>query len=329
MIGKIFSKEMALILLTLGIAFAAFNTGNNIQWLMFSIPTATMVVAVILNRMNLKKVKIEIMDAQDIFAGQVAYIPVKIMNMKRFRNVYNLFLSFYFNFKGGTISDVYVGRVEKNSSRIILVEVNFPNRGLHKLEYVKIMSSFPFDLFKSRRVVKVNKDILVYPALIKAKADMKYFVQDEGTTKRHRGGMGAEVVDLLSYTGTEPLRNIYWKLYAKKDELWVKDFGSEEAEQNVIYLNWALIPPLKREYAISLAAGLMMKYYEMKNKWRLISSDFDSNYGNSVFHLRRCLSYLALLKDYSNKSDAKMPVLFPEKRKAVDIANYIRTKEGR
>lgn len=299
MVKKLYSKESVILLLTAGIGFAAFNTGNNVQWLMFSIPCSAVIIAIISNIINLRKIEIEILDTKDVFAYQKALIPIQIINKSKIKNSYNLFLTLHFH-SNVEIEDVFVGRLSKNDRKIILVEAKFLKRGINKCFYVKILSSFPFDLFKHSKRIYVSNDILVFPKIIEADVHIKNYFENSNQRANYKRGKGAEILNLMEYTGKEPIRNIHWKLYAKTDEIWVKDFADEESAEMIIYLNWEMIPPYKREEAISIATGMILKLYELKHSWRLISTNFDSDYGNNILHLRKCLTYLALIKDFSS-----------------------------
>ena len=289
MIKKLYSKESVILLLTAGIAFAAFNT----------------------------------LDTNNIFAYQKALIPIQIINKSKIKNSYNLFLTFHFN-SNVEIEGVFVDKLKKNDRKIILVKAKFLKRGINKCAYIKVLSSFPFDLFKHSKKICARKDIIVYPKIIKANIHIKNYFENSYERANYKRGRGAEIINLIEYTGNEPIRNIHWKLYAKKDELWVKDFANEESAEMIIYLNWEEIPTYKREEAISLVTGMIIKLYEQKHSWRLISTNYDSDYGNNILHLRKCLTYLALIEDFSSANE-KIKTRFIENVyiRKVNIANLV------
>ncbi|OGF67027.1 MAG: hypothetical protein A2Y62_10745 [Candidatus Fischerbacteria bacterium RBG_13_37_8] len=306
MLSFLFRKETVILLITGGIAFAASNTGNNVQWLVFSLLCAYIILGKGASYLNNRKIEIELLELPDIFAGKKSFIPLKITKNNAYRSSYHLHISLQFSpsVKSG---EVFLLKLGKSENKTLFMEAEFPHRGEYKLVGASVLSSFPFDVFKSKRKISMQKKIIVYPEIMDVDSNARLYFANNYELSVSKRGEGNEILSLYQYGGNEPLRNIHWKLSAKKDELWVKEYANEESPKVIIFLDWKRIPPDKREEAISVACSLALKYTNSAIMWRLVSGYFDSDFGSNSVHLRKCLTYLALLNDYRQSEGLPMP----------------------
>ncbi|HWP42950.1 MAG TPA: hypothetical protein VNO14_06935, partial [Blastocatellia bacterium] len=72
------------------IAFAAWNTGNNLLYLVFSAMMAFLIAANLIARMSLADVSVQLRFPDHIFAGEPAKITVTIINHKRLMPSYSV-----------------------------------------------------------------------------------------------------------------------------------------------------------------------------------------------------------------------------------------------
>lgn len=293
----IFHKGFILLLITIGIGFAAINTGSNIQWFIFSLILGIVLSSKIISYFNLINLKATVGDIPELFANESSYIPIAISNKGKFFSAKYVWVELVFS-KNNDSNRVYISKIGKDEEKLILYQTKFPMRGEYEIKEIKIMSAFPMDFFKNIKRIKAFNKFLVYPEIFSYRQVPEYHFLYEGLKSSVNIQKGAEIKGLSPYTGIEPFKYIHWKITAKKDELWVKQFSMDESRKITIILDWQFIKPLLREKAISLAASLAIFFDDNFMSWRLISNNFDSEFGQGKGHLKKCLDYLARLEEF-------------------------------
>lgn len=294
-----YHKGMIVLLIAVGIGFAAINTGSNIQWFIFSIILSVVLISKIAGVINLIGVSAKIKEVPEVFANRKSYVPIVICNKRSIGIANSIWLGLRVAGQDG-FEKVFLDRIKKEEEKVLLYEVNFAMRGETEIKEVEILSGFPIDLLRSSRHIKVNQKILVYPEIISLaplKRRIKMF--SEGNGSLMKGEKSSEILNIYRCSGNEAYRNIHWKITAKKDELWAKEFSKEESKKLIVMMDWQNISSNLRERAISMAASLTLALYNNLLTWRLISGDFDTGFGMGRAHLKKCLEYLALIKEYS------------------------------
>jgi len=292
-----YQREIIYILVAGGIGLASLNTGNNVQWLIFALMCGFACIAKIRAYSNIRKITVKISSANEYFAGAHSFLPIKFINTSKLLSSHNSVADISIE-RLSSVQKVFIQNINKNDHTVILADCVFPERGEYRVNSIKLTSLFPFGFFKSSKKLNGETSIIVYPKIISINASAYSKLELEFKSSWAKKGDGNELLRLYLYSGYEPNRNIHWKLSAKKDELWAKEFSTEESEKVTIYLDWEKIPPDQRERAISIAAGLCLRCNTRNTNWRLMSGAFETAYSSGLVHLKYCLKYLALLNDY-------------------------------
>lgn len=100
-------------------------------------------------------------------------------------------------------------------------------RGLHRFPPLELASRAPLGLFRRRRRLDLNTQVLIYPELRRLKRlellDRRYFLE----RARPAAGRGSEVLGVRPYrTGDSP-RHIHWPSVARMRRLVSKEFADE------------------------------------------------------------------------------------------------------
>jgi len=293
-----FHKGIIILLIAGGIGFAAINTGSNIQWFIFSIILSVVLISKIVGVINLIGVRVKIKEVPEVFANRKSYIPIAICNKKRIGSANNIWL--YLSAESqDEFEKVFFDKIKRKEDKVFFYEANFPKRGECEIKAVELLSGFPIDFFRNCRRIEVNQKVLVYPEIISlAPFNRRMRIFSEGNSSLMKGEGGNEILNIYRYSGSESYKNIHWKITAKKDELWAKEFSREESKKLIIVMDWQEIDFNLRERAISLAASLTLALNNNLLIWRLISGNFDTGFGRGRTHLIKCLKYLALIKEY-------------------------------
>ena len=139
------------------------------------------------------------------------------------------------------------------------LELVFTARGRHPVGRIRISSPFPVNFFTRYWEFTLHDTVLVFPEPLPltglSAADG---AESTGETVRTVRGQDGELDGIRSYSGTEPLRSIHWRLSARDHELLVKEFGTQASTPLLIRLDE--LPGTGIETRLSQAAWLIRRY---------------------------------------------------------------------
>ena len=161
---KVESEGKVLVLLTVGLGFAAVNTGSNLLYLLLGTLLSLIVVSGIYSQRNLQKLKLSYALPRYIRAEQTTLIEVSIVNHKaKFHSRYiNLETSADgCNILGTGCVDV----IPATGTRQLARHMSFPKRGAFKLSHFSqcISTSFPFGFFTKTKKIRASAETTVLP----------------------------------------------------------------------------------------------------------------------------------------------------------------------
>ncbi|MBC77796.1 MAG: hypothetical protein CME64_17455 [Halobacteriovoraceae bacterium] len=155
-------------------------------------------------------------------------------------------------------------------------------RGRYKVNTIKLHTSGDWGLFRVWRYVKVNKELYIYPRPLAVEQDFFKEISQEG----------AEIFNQHKrYERGHPSKRIDWKVFAKKDELLIKEFNEnrpESFEINDIRFKGDF------EETLSKMAWLVNKAHLEGLKWELsLKSGAYLRPGKGHSHFKRSMEILS------------------------------------
>lgn len=126
------------------------------------------------------------------------------------------------------------------SEKSINYSVTFPLRGRYILGPTVVRSFDPYLLFYESRAYKTPLEITVYPReekinTIEFRALME--IKPYGISVMRKPGSGKEFHRIRQYQPSDPLKNINWKVYARRGELMVNEYEKEDVTNTYIFLD--------------------------------------------------------------------------------------------
>lgn len=271
------TREGAVYLLITGlITIASVNTGNNLLFMILAILLAGMLVSGLLSKAVLSGLKLELALPEHIFAGQAVGAGITIGNVKRVIPSYSLTVASSQRKKsgaGGTTGSAQQGRniltapvytpyVPARGSVRERVELRFPRRGRYHEDCFEISSKFPFSILRRKRLLPVDQEILVLPAVEAALESSSALPLLRGEIESSLKGQGCGLYSLRDYQDGDSARQVDWKATAKTQKLKVREFAREEENRLAIIFD-ASVTELsdaarnRFERAINLCARLV------------------------------------------------------------------------
>lgn len=292
------------------VGFAAWNTGNNLLFLVFSLLVSTLFVGWIAARASLRDLTVSARFPDHIFAAESAPVIVTLRNTKRMLPSFSILVE-----ARGPNNDpnrprrkfakrllAYFSYVPHHAAAEQRVEQLFPQRGHVLIDGFELSTRFPFGFFRRRRRLRArNVDIVVYPKPEVISDELHLLPMYAGRIPSLRRGAGHDLFSMRDYQPQDDLRHIDWKATARSRRLTVREFTSEDERRIAIVLDTRLPAgpneDLKQRFerGVIQAASLLKHFIDERAEVRLVLGEEVGPFGSGVEHLYRCLKRLALV----------------------------------
>ncbi|HEV2835113.1 MAG TPA: DUF58 domain-containing protein, partial [Pyrinomonadaceae bacterium] len=295
------------------VGFAAWNTGNNLLFLVFSLLCSTLFVGWIAARTSLRDLTVSARFPDHIFAAEPAPVIVTLRNTKRLLPSFSIFVEA----RGPSSEPVVAGKPRRRYTKRLLayfsyvphhasaeqrVEQLFPKRGHVLIDGFELSTRFPFGFFRRRRRLHArNVDIIVYPKPEVISDQLHLLPMYAGRMPSLRRGAGHDLFSMRDYQPQDNLRHIDWKATARSRRLTVREFTSEDERRITILLDTRVPGEVnddlgqRFERGVVQTASLLKHFIDERAEVRLVVGDEVGPFGSGIEQLYRCLRRLALV----------------------------------
>jgi uncharacterized protein (DUF58 family) len=307
------------LVITAVVAFAAWNTGNNLLFLVFSLLVSTLFVGWMSARASLRDLVVSARFPDHIFAGEAAPVIVTLRNMKRVLPSFSTLVE-----ARGPVDDdkkrgrrfrkrklAYFAYVPHAAAAEQRVEQLFRQRGHVLINGFELSTRFPFGFFRRRRRLRARDvDLIIYPKPEPIGDELHLLPMYAGRMVSRRRGAGHDLFSLRDYQPHDDLRHIDWKATARARRLTVREFTSEDEPRITIILdNRPFSDAVDEDFnarferGVLLAASLVKHFIDELAEVRLIIGRERGRSGSGLEHLYECLRRLALVQPQQQSSD--------------------------
>lgn len=290
--------------LTLGLGFAAVNTGNNLLYLILGMLLSLIILSGILSNLVLRDLFLRRILPNRVSAQTPTLITLGVTNQKRSAASYSIELE-------DTIESLDPSHTEAQAKKCYFLKigpqreqraayrVRFPRRGLYKLTQIKASTRFPFALFVKTRRIDLEEQLLVWPRLYEIHPPHLDHQDRYGTLSHPQHGTGVDFLTLRDMQPGDEVRWVHWPSSARAQKLQVREFENEARPQIHILL-WNVLPdtPHHRKQlddAIDFAASLLLHFFQKGHPTSLSTALTPPHRLHSDADLHRAMNELALL----------------------------------
>lgn len=292
-----------LIVMMTAVGIAAWHSGTNLLYLMSSMLIGFLVVQGLLVWACLVGLDVRRDPPQHIVALQEVAMPVFVRNRKRFMNSYAIRVVDYLG-RGKPVGCGYVARVPKNSEVVAYVHAIFPQRGIHSLDRIELITNYPFGLAERASVCRDSDDVLVYPALVDVSQALTDLRIDIGEHESRARGLGTQLYGLKEYTEGESAQRIHWRSSAKAQKLMLMEYEKEERKKATLVLGNLLPDDVTQrtevlsnfELAVIFTASFAKALIDATYEIQLVTDNGTIPHGSGPGHLYRLLRALATIQ---------------------------------
>ncbi len=243
------------------LAFSAWNTGNNLLYLVLSAMLAFLVTANLIARISLADLSVQLRFPDHIFAGEAAAITITLINHKRFMPTYSIMLEALSdsveegdrqNPPSSSSSRRGLGRLTyfmlapAKASVRQRIEYTFKRRGRYPITGFRIATKFPAGFFKKWRRIDATGEILVYPKPKPLDDFYHALPMLVGQIQSHARGSGDDLYAIRRYHHSDDMRHIDWKATAKSLQMMVREHMREDEWRLTIVFDTAR-PPVSKQ----------------------------------------------------------------------------------
>jgi uncharacterized protein (DUF58 family) len=299
------------------VAFAAWNTGNNLLFMVFSLMLSTMFASWVAARGVLRDLTVSARFPDHIFASEPAEVIVTVRNTKRVLPSFSVLVESRGpasaargrrkrkvrrrRFKKRTLA--YFIYIPHRAAAEQSVEQVFAKRGHVLVDGFELSTRFPFGFFRHRRRLRARDvDIVVYPKPEPVADQLHLLPLYTGQTVSFRRGAGHDLLMLRDYQPQDEPRHIDWKATARAGRLTVREFTAEDERRATVVLDTRLTKDIDEENfrirfesGVIQAASLVKHFIDERAEVRLMLGEESGRFGTGLEHLYICLRRLALV----------------------------------
>lgn len=266
-----------IIVLMVIVSFLAWNTGNNLLFLILSFLAAALVVGFFTGNICLKKLDVKMRFPETIFAGELTPILVSLHNRKRIFPTFSVVAQVRGKEREKSVLFAELKQIlpEKWADKITRppiikhtldyfvhipprqtaenkAEHIFQKRGRFIIKDFELSTKFPFGFFRHRRRLSAQEtEIIIFPPLAPIDAETIDLPIEIGKLITNKKGLGQDLLGMRDYQPMDDLRRVDWKATARTRRLIVREFSAED-DQRVTIIFDTRLPSNENDKKLSL-----------------------------------------------------------------------------
>lgn len=196
--------------ITLGVGFAAVNTGNNLLYLLLGLLLALIIVSGVMSEMSLRDLTVTRRLPSRAQVGRAHLVEIEVFNHKRRIPSYAIEVE---DLRVGQPADkrCFFLKISPQSAQVAAYRRTPTRRGRDVHTGFRVATRFPFGLFEKSREIDWGGDLIIYPAVDPVQLPTLGGVGPAGTSSTHGRGTGEDYVGLKLMRDGEDPRDIHWR----------------------------------------------------------------------------------------------------------------------
>ena len=220
------------IVLTIGIGFGALNTGNNLLYLVLGLLLSTIVVSGVMSERVLRGVSVRRLGTEAAFAGEPFPFRYAVSRSLPGASFALSIAEDSEELEGGAL----LACVAHGEEVVARGQLLASRRGPHRLERIKLTTTFPLGLFAKSALIEAEDLLLVYPrrgyACENAPEAELGPAGEAGNPQRHDGN--GDLAGLRELQEGEDARRVHWTKSAAAGRLLLTLREREERRSYVL-----------------------------------------------------------------------------------------------
>lgn len=222
--------------ITLGVGFAAINTGNNLLYLLLGLLLALIVVSGLMSELSLRDLSVVRRLPARAQVGRPHLVEIEVFNHKRRVPSYAIEVE---DLRAGQPADkrCFFLKISPKSAQVAAYRRTPQKRGRDRHVGFRIATRFPFGLFEKSREVPAEGDLIIYPGADPVQLGAAPPGRDIGGESAFGRGYGEDHFGLKSVRDGEDLRDVHWKKSASTGQLMRRERARDAHPETTLRLD--------------------------------------------------------------------------------------------
>ena len=249
------------------VGFSAWNTGNNLLFLVLAFLLSALIISFFIGNFVLKKIDVKMRFPETIYAGEPTPILVGLDNRKLIFPTFSVVVDVRGTEREKSVTaeeieKILPKRIAERFSRAPVirrtldyflyvprrrtienkVEHVFEQRGQFIIKDFELSTRFPFAFFRHRRRLPAQEvPIIIFPKTLPVEEELEDLPLEIGKLVSERRGLGQDLLSLRDYQPMDDLRRVDWKATARVSRLIVREFAAEDEKRVTVVFDTRLV----------------------------------------------------------------------------------------
>ncbi|MDH3493609.1 MAG: DUF58 domain-containing protein [Acidobacteriota bacterium] len=249
------------------VGFAAWNTANNLLFLVLSFITAGLIIGFLVGHFGLKRLDVKMRFPETVYVNEPTPIVLSLHSRKRIFPTFSVtaevrgrrpqakeledklreFLPAKWAariakpplIKHTLDYFIHIPRLGEVQNQLDHV---FEKRGRFEIKDFELSTKFPFAIFRHRRRLPAQRaEIVVFPKHREVGSDILQVPIENGNAVSKKKGLGRDLIGMREYQPLDDLRHIDWKATARSGSMIVRDFAADDELRVLIILDTRIV----------------------------------------------------------------------------------------
>ena len=268
-LGFVFTLTVVLV------GFAAFASGNNLLFLLEAALLSTLLISGFVSRLGLAGLELDLVVPEHIAAQRPVDARLVVRNRKWVVPSFSLHLTG--SAGSGLREPLYLPLIPAGAALNEPVTLFFARRGVYKDNTFSIASRFPFGFTHRRAHVRLEREVVVYPAIDPQPGFESLLAGIAGDMESRQRGRGHDFYRIRPYEVLESARHVDWRATAHTGELQVREYAREQDQAVALFLDLDIAPEWHAwfEHAVNCCAFLAWRLHDRGMRLHLVTQRYD------------------------------------------------------
>jgi len=218
--------------ITLGVGFAAINTGNNLLYLLLGMLLALIIVSGLMSELSLRDLTVVRRLPMRAQVGRPHLVEIEVFNHKGRVPSYAIEVE---DLRAGQPADkrCFFLKISPKSAQVAAYRRTPSKRGRDKHVGFRIATRFPFGLFEKSREVPAEGELIIYPAVDPVNLPVMTAGRHSGGDAAFGRGHGDDYLGLKLLREGEDPRDVHWRKSAAVGQLVARE-RARDARPDVV-----------------------------------------------------------------------------------------------
>jgi uncharacterized protein (DUF58 family) len=218
--------------ITLGVGFAAINTGNNLLYLLLGMLLALIIVSGLMSELSLRDLTVVRRLPLRAQVGRPHLVEIEVFNHKGRVPSYAIEVE---DLRAGQPADkrCFFLKISPKSAQVAAYRRTPAKRGRDKHVGFRIATRFPFGLFEKSREVPAEGELIIYPAVDALQLPALATGHHAGGEASFGRGHGDDYIGMKLHRDGEDRRDVHWRKSAAVGQLVMRE-RAREARPDVV-----------------------------------------------------------------------------------------------